>query len=165
MFILHARYFLHLIIRFCQHLLNISFYKRKKIQESLRFDQNCFLLEFSFNYFNFNSYINVFSNFQFFSDECTETPNYPAEPTYFCPNKCIHKPKGFTGNIRDPYNQRHFVACLNGALVGCIKCPGGLKYNQKWNACLYEGKFKTEAVKMRGDYVGVNNDDDDDDFV
>lgn len=68
----------------------------------------------------------------------------------------MHRPKGFTGNIKDPYDPFHYVACLNGKLIGCINCPAGLQFNEKWNACLYEGKFKTEALRPAAnddDYV------------
>ena len=80
----------------------------------------------------------------YFLDECITTKPWEAAATYFCPAKCPHKGPNFSGNIPDPYNSQQYVACWKGVTVGCIKCPYGLEFNEKWNACLYEGKYKTE---------------------
>ncbi|XP_066915677.1 uncharacterized protein [Clytia hemisphaerica] len=82
-------------------------------------------------------------------DDCVTTSPWVPEPTYFCPDKCPHRGPKFSGNIPDPYNSQQYVACWEGVTVGCIKCPSGLQFNEKWNACLYEGIYKTEP-----DYEG-----------
>ena len=81
-------------------------------------------------------------------DDCIVTTAWDPAVSYFCPDKCPYlKEKKFTGNIEDPYNPRHYIACYMGRTVGCITCPGKLEFNQDWNACIYYGKHKTEKVR------------------
>ena len=77
-------------------------------------------------------------------DNCVTTQPWLPATTFECPDKCPHKGPDFSGNVADPYNPRQYVACWQGATVGCIACPGNLEYNEEWNACLYEGKYKTQ---------------------
>ena len=79
-------------------------------------------------------------------DECVSTAPWAPATTFECPDKCPHRGPNFSGNIADPNNPHQYVACFHGATVGCIACPKGLQFNEKWNACLYEGKYKTERV-------------------
>uniref|UniRef100_A0A7M5XDF4 Chitin-binding type-2 domain-containing protein n=2 Tax=Clytia hemisphaerica TaxID=252671 RepID=A0A7M5XDF4_9CNID len=77
-------------------------------------------------------------------DECVTTQPWEPATTFYCPDKCPHYGPEFSGNVEDPNNPHQYVACWKGVTVGCIACPAGLLFNQKWNACLYEGKYKTE---------------------
>ena len=45
------------------------------------------------------------------------------------------------------------MACLEGKLIGCINCPAGLQFNERLNACLYEGKFMTRGPGVDDEYV------------
>ena len=76
-------------------------------------------------------------------DDCVTTDKWHPAVTYECPDVCPKYGYDFSGNVNDPHNPRQYVACWEGVTVGCIACPSGLWFNQKWNACLYEGKFKT----------------------
>jgi len=78
------------------------------------------------------------------NDECVSTQPWDAATTFDCPDKCPHRGPSFSGNIADPHNAHHYVACWYGQTVGCVPCPKGLKYNEKWNACLFKGLFKTQ---------------------
>uniref|UniRef100_A0A7M5UWF6 Chitin-binding type-2 domain-containing protein n=1 Tax=Clytia hemisphaerica TaxID=252671 RepID=A0A7M5UWF6_9CNID len=78
------------------------------------------------------------------TDDCVTTLPFQPATTFACPDKCPHAGKHFTGNLADPNNPHQYVGCYQGQTVGCIACPKGLLYNQDWDACLYEGKFKTE---------------------
>lgn len=64
--------------------------------------------------------------------------------TSFCPDKCPHQGPKYSGNIADPDNINHYIACFNGVTVGCIDCPNGLQFNEAWNACLFDGKHITK---------------------
>ncbi|XP_066935844.1 uncharacterized protein [Clytia hemisphaerica] len=77
-------------------------------------------------------------------DDCVTTQKWHPATTFSCPDKCPHYGPHFSGNVEDPSNDRQYVACWKGVTVGCIACPGNLKFNQKENACLYEGKYLTE---------------------
>ena len=77
-------------------------------------------------------------------DECVSTQPWEPATTFECPDKCPHRGPKFSGNIADPSNSHQYVACFHGATVGCIACPKGLQFNEKWNACLYKGLYKTE---------------------
>ena len=79
-----------------------------------------------------------------FSDQCATTKKWEPASTFYCPDKCPHRGPHFSGNIVDPYNPYHYVACWKGVTVGCITCPSGLQFNEKWNACLFDGIYKTE---------------------
>ena len=70
-------------------------------------------------------------------DKCVNTRPWSPATTYECPDKCPHRGLQFSGNIADPYNPNHYVACFQGATVGCIACPRGLQFNEKKNTCLY----------------------------
>ena len=77
------------------------------------------------------------------TDDCVSTKPWAPATTFECPDKCPHRGSDFSGNIEDPNNAHQYVACFHGQTVGCVACPRGLLFNEKWNACLYEGKFKT----------------------
>ncbi|XP_066927390.1 uncharacterized protein [Clytia hemisphaerica] len=77
-------------------------------------------------------------------DKCVTTEAWEPATTFECPDKCPHRGPHFNGNIADPNNPHQYVACWHGATVGCIACPKGLLFNEKWNACLFDGKYKTE---------------------
>jgi len=80
-------------------------------------------------------------------DDCITTQPWHPATTFECPDKCPHRGPHFSGNIADPNNPHQYVACYHGVTVGCIACPRGLKFNEQWNACLYDGIYKTEQVK------------------
>lgn len=85
--------------------------------------------------------------FLFFIDACIKTAAWEPPVTSLCPDKCPSlEEKRFTGNIVDPYNPRQYIACFLGKTIGCVTCPGKLLFNNDWNACLYEGKFKTQHI-------------------
>ncbi|XP_066927396.1 uncharacterized protein [Clytia hemisphaerica] len=77
-------------------------------------------------------------------DDCVTTKPWEPATTFECPDKCPARGPHFSGNIEDDHNPHQYVACFHGQTVGCIACPKGLQFNEKWNACLYEGKYKTE---------------------
>ena len=76
--------------------------------------------------------------------DCVTTTEWLPATTFSCPDLCPDKGAEFNGNIADPNNRRHYVGCWEGVTVGCVACPGVLEFNENWNACLYEGKYKTE---------------------
>ena len=76
-------------------------------------------------------------------DACVTTEAWKPATTYYCPDKCPHYGPEYSGNVADPQNKRQYVACWKGVTVGCVACPGTLEFNQEWNACLYQGKYKT----------------------
>ena len=78
------------------------------------------------------------------SDDCVTTEPWTPATTFECPDACPNRGPHFSGNIADPSNPHQYVACFHGATVGCIACPKGLQFNEKWNACLYSGIYKTE---------------------
>lgn len=80
-------------------------------------------------------------------DECVTTQKWHPATTYACPDTCPSKGPKFSGNIADGYQKRQYVACWLGVTVGCVACPGNLEFNEKENACLYEGKYITEPLK------------------
>ncbi|XP_057290628.1 uncharacterized protein LOC130613295 [Hydractinia symbiolongicarpus] len=80
-------------------------------------------------------------------DPCYTTKSWIAPVTYTCPDECPSRGPTFQGNIADPAEDRHFVACWNGVTVGCVNCPAGLLFNEYENACLYEGKYLTKPSK------------------
>ena len=82
------------------------------------------------------------------ADDCVTTDTWEPATTFFCPEICSVRGPDFSGNIVDPSNSRQYVACWNGATVGCVACPGVLEFNEDWNACLYEGKYKTERIAV-----------------
>ena len=77
-------------------------------------------------------------------DQCITTNKFEPASTYYCPDECPYRGPKFSGNINDPRNPNQYVACFEGVTVGCVACPSGLQFNEKWNACLYEGRYKTE---------------------
>ena len=93
--------------------------------------------------------LSVIFDFLCLSDDCVTTLPFQPATTFACPDKCPHAGKHFTGNLADPNNPHQYVGCYQGQTVGCIACPKGLLYNQDWDACLYEGKFKTEKSKPK----------------
>ena len=80
------------------------------------------------------------------SDDCVSTEPWTPATTFECPDKCPHNGPHFSGNIKDPQNNRQYVACWKGQTVGCVACPNNLLYNEEWNACLFEGKYVTERI-------------------
>ena len=87
---------------------------------------------------------------EIFLDECVRTEKFQPPVTHFCPDKCPRRGLKFQGNVADPYNKQHYIACWNGITVGCIDCPENLEFNEEENACLYEGFYLTEPIS---DYV------------
>ena len=77
-------------------------------------------------------------------DACVTTKKWHPATTFECPDKCPHRGPHFSGNIEDPNNAHQYVACFHGQTVGCVACPKGLLFNEQWNACLYDGIYKTE---------------------
>ena len=86
------------------------------------------------------------------NDECYTTKTWTSAPTYHCPDMCAKYGPNYSGNMYDHYNLHHYVACWKGITVGCINCPKGLLYNEKHDACLYEGHYYTEP-EHDDDYV------------
>ncbi|XP_066911535.1 uncharacterized protein [Clytia hemisphaerica] len=86
-------------------------------------------------------------------DECQTThaivapPRREGDKEIICPDICVKKGPKFDGNIANPNYKGHYVACWKGMTVGCIDCPGDLLFNEKEQACLYDGKFMTEPMK------------------
>ena len=81
------------------------------------------------------------------NDQCVSSAAYSPVPTYYCPDLCPRFGADFSGNIADPYNNKHYLACWKGATLGCIPCPSELEFNADWNACLYKGLFKTKPAE------------------
>ena len=82
------------------------------------------------------------------SDDCVTTQEWKPATTFECPDVCPTRGPDFDGNIADPSNKRQYVGCFKGITVGCVACPGVLEFNEKENACLYEGKYLTRPVKL-----------------
>lgn len=85
------------------------------------------------------------------SDDCITTNKWVPAVTFQCPDECPHRGPEYSGNVQDPHNNKQYVACWQGTTVGCVACPGGLEYNESWNACLYEGKFVTKPTESEVD--------------
>ena len=83
------------------------------------------------------------------SDECVTTKKWEPATTFACPDVCPKYGPDFNGNVADPSNARQYVGCWKGVTVGCVACPGNLKFNEYENACLYEGKYLTEPSRKR----------------
>lgn len=81
------------------------------------------------------------------NDECVTTKKWQPAATYYCPDVCPERGSYFQGNVEDPGNSYQYVACWNGITVGCVACPAGLQFNEAWNACLFEGKYKTQRIQ------------------
>ncbi|XP_066934001.1 uncharacterized protein [Clytia hemisphaerica] len=117
----------------------VPYYKNYFVQcvGGLAFCQACFPLSLEFsqtcNQCLYSKY-----------DDCLTTQKWHPATTFACPDKCPHYGPEFSGNIEDPDQPRQYVACWKGVTVGCVACPGNLKFNQKENACLYDGKYLTE---------------------
>ena len=80
-------------------------------------------------------------------DECITTRKWAPATTFDCPDACPEYGPDYSKNVADKSNDRQYVACWKGVTVGCIACPGNLKFNEAQNACLYEGKYLTEPSK------------------
>ncbi|XP_057290660.1 uncharacterized protein LOC130613327 [Hydractinia symbiolongicarpus] len=80
------------------------------------------------------------------TDACYTTQTWATKPTFNCPDECPSRGPNFKGNIRDPTQPKHYIACWKGVTVGCVNCPHPLEFNETWNACLYEGKYKTQPL-------------------
>lgn len=89
-----------------------------------------------------------FPSYLIFSERCNQCLYQKKDPCFtsskwepswasFCPDKCPKHGSRFTGNIKDPYNAYHYIACWRGVTVGCITCPAGLKFSESTNACIY----------------------------
>jgi len=87
--------------------------------------------------------MNETSNY-YLLDECVTTQRWEPATTFQCPDACSAYGPRHSGNVADQQNSRQYVACWKGVTVGCVACPGELEYNQQWNACLYEGIYKTQ---------------------
>jgi len=59
---------------------------------------------------------------------------------------CAKMGHEYQGNMADPVEGHHYVSCWNGITVGCVTCPADLIFNEKENACLYEGKYMTRPM-------------------
>lgn len=79
-------------------------------------------------------------------DACATTQKWQPATTFQCPDKCPHFGPEFSGNVADPSNDKQYVACWMGVTVGCVACPSGLLFNEKENACLYQGKYITAPL-------------------
>ena len=77
-------------------------------------------------------------------DSCVTTKPWKPAVTYHCPDVCPEYGPYQSKNLADPYNRHQYVACWKGVTVGCIACPAGLEFNEKYNACLYHGEYFTE---------------------
>ena len=86
----------------------------------------------------------------FHLDQCVTTKKWYPATTFHCPDKCPSRGPHFSGNMADKHNPHQYIACWHGNTVGCIACPKGLKYNEHWNACLYNGIYKTEPQGSYG---------------
>ena len=88
-------------------------------------------------------------------DDCVTTIPWDPVVTYHCPDMCGARGPDTSGNIEDPYNLNHYIACWNGVTVGCVKCPGNLQFNEEENACLYEGIYLTQpqSTESEDDFV------------
>ena len=82
-----------------------------------------------------------------FTDNCVTTQPWKPATTLKCPDLCPSRGPEFDGNLLDPVNVNQYVACWRGTTVGCIACPKGLEFNEKWNACLYDGIYKTQPSR------------------
>ena len=82
-------------------------------------------------------------------DDCVTTKKWHPATTFECPDKCPHYGPDFSGNVADPSNSHQYIGCWKGVTVGCVACPGNLEFNQKENACLFEGEFLTEPSRKR----------------
>ena len=75
------------------------------------------------------------------NDDCVTTQIFKPATTLQCPDRCPFQDPDFSGNIADPNNDRHYIACWKGLTVSCIACPGQLKYNVKENLCRVEIEY------------------------
>ena len=87
----------------------------------------------------------------FILDDCRTTATWEPEEQLPCPDMCTSKGPEFTGNLYDPKESTHYVACFEGMTVGCIRCPKKssgerLEFNQEYNECLYDGLYHTEPT-------------------
>ena len=79
-------------------------------------------------------------------DECVTTKSWAPATTYHCPDMCPSKGANWSGNMADQDEEHQYIACWNGMTVGCIACPPGLMFNEKENACLWDGKWITKPM-------------------
>jgi len=84
-------------------------------------------------------------------DDCVTTKPWKPVVTYHCPDLCVERGHKHSGNIEDPYNPNHYIACWNGVTVGCLDCPGDLQFNEEENACLYERIYLTKPQFKHGE--------------
>ena len=94
--------------------------------------------------FNFNH--QLIKSHILFTDECVTTQPWKPATTLPCPDLCPSRGPEFSGNLLDPVNFNQYVACWRGVTAGCIACPKGLEFNEQWNACLFDGIFKTQPL-------------------
>ncbi|XP_066934995.1 uncharacterized protein [Clytia hemisphaerica] len=76
-------------------------------------------------------------------DDCVTTQPWEPATTLKCTDICPTRGPEFSGNIEDPHSPFQYIACWKGVTVGCVACPSGLQFNEKWNACLFDGIYKT----------------------
>ena len=79
----------------------------------------------------------------------------PPMQRQHCPDLCPRRGPDFKGNIEDPYNPNHFVACWLGRTVGCLDCPANLQFNEEKQKCLYDGIYEIQPISTTEspDYV------------
>ena len=82
------------------------------------------------------------------TDQCQSTSAWVTgtRPSLTCHDLCPSRGPLFKGNIADPDEKRHYVACWYGVTAGCVDCPGGLYFNEKEQACLYQGQYFTKPA-------------------
>ena len=80
---------------------------------------------------------NQFKIYVFLLDPCYTTKAPPITViTYACPStECSARGKKFSGNIADPNQPRHYIACWKGRTVACMNCPANLQFNEAKNRC------------------------------
>ena len=86
------------------------------------------------------------SIFPIITDECTTTKPWTPRKVFDCPDMCGKMGPKYAGNMADPVENHHYVACWEGMTIGCVECPANLIFNEKENTCLYEGKYWTERT-------------------
>jgi len=94
-------------------------------------------------------------------DSCYTTQPYTQStlPAFDCPSgRCPSRDEDFSGNVADPNERRHYIACWKGMVTGCVTCPYPLLFNEEENSCLYDGKYMTEpSGGNRGNNNNNNN--------
>ena len=82
-------------------------------------------------------------------DECYTTDTWVPASTYECPDMCTQYGPDYDGNVNDPGNPHHYVACWKGVTMGCVACPGNLMFNMRNNSCMYDGEHYTMPMELK----------------